>query len=249
MTSRIVNNYRLYCNTENKFVTVWSPNKPTVCPNNIQDQIDTTSITIIDSINSNAVNIIQYSDGIQGLYRVQSRSMFIPARQTISEDVSYKIPISILSMSFTTTRQNTGDLINCYVSPNTTIGGITSNINNGDTVIHVSPTVVTNIKRGYQVTITDGITILNMGECISINSNNNTIICDVQANGNINAGAHLQITVHNIKDFMVGPPASTVFNNKTLQTTLVPANTVMRVVYQNNSNIDTTFFRCLEYLY
>ena len=249
MTSRTINNYRFFCNTENKFVTAWAENKPTVCPNNKQDLIDLSSITIIDSVNSNSVNIIQYTEGIQGLYRVQSKSLFIPARQTISEDVTYDIPISILSMSFTTTKQNTGDMIDCYVAPNTTIGFITNNISNGDSVIHVSPTVITNIKRGYIVTITNGTIILNMGECISINTTTNTIKCNVQSNSNINTGALLQITVHTVKNFIVGPPSSISFNSKTLESTLVPANTIMRVVYQNNSNIDTTFYRVLEFLY
>lgn len=249
MTSRTVNNYRLFCNTENKFVTVWGEIKPTFCPNNKQDLIDLSSITIIDSVNSNSVNIIQHTDGIQGLYRVESKSLFIPSRQTVSEDVTYDIPISILSMTFTTTKQNTGDMINCYIAPNTTIGFITNNISNGDTIIHVSPTVITNIKRGYVVTITNGTIILNMGECISINTVNNTIKCNIQSNSNINAGAFLQITVHNVKNFLVGPPSSISFNSKTLESTLIPANTIMRIVYQNNSNIDTMFYRMLEFYY
>lgn len=249
MSLGTVNNYRFFCNTENTYVTMWNTDTPTKCPNNNQDHIDLNSITITDSINSNSINIIQYTDSIQGLYRVTSRSMFIPSRQTVSEDFSFDIPISILSMSFTTTKQNTGDIINCYVSPNTTIGVITQNISNGDKVIHVSPTVIKNIKRGYMVNLTNGSNILNMGECISINPNNNTIKCDTEANSNINAGAYLQITIHNIKDFIVGPPSAITFNNKTLQSTYIPANTILRLVYQNNSNIDTTFYRLLEYLY
>ena len=176
MASRTISNYRLFCNTENKFVNTWNETKPLFCPNNKQDHIDTSSITIIDSVSSNSVNIIQYTDGIQGLYRAESKTLFIPARQTISQDVIYDIPISILSMGFTTTKQNTGDVIECYVSPNTTIGYVTNNISTGDNIINVSSTVISNIKRGYIVIITNGTAILNMGECISINTSNNTIL-------------------------------------------------------------------------
>lgn len=249
MSTRTISNYRLFCNTENKFVTVWSENKPIVCPNNIQDQVDINSISIVDSVSSNSVNIIQYSSGIQGLYRAQSKSLFIPARQTVSEDIVFDIPISMISMNFTTTKQNTGDLINCYISPNTKIGVITSNINNGDKTINVSTSVIKYIKRGYIVTITNGTTILNMGECININSVTNTIICNIPSNTSIISGSLVEMTVHNIKDFLIGPPSSITFNNKTLETTLIPANTIMRFIYQNNSNIDTIFFKYIEYLY
>ena len=249
MTSRSINNYRIFCNTESLFVNVWSTDIPSVCPNNIQHQIDTNSISVVDTISSNAVNIIQYKDGIQGLYRVLSRSMFIPARQTISEDTSYDIPVSILSINFITTTENSGDIVNCYVAPNTIIGKITKDINNGDKVINVSPTVITNVKRGYIINITNGSKIINMGECTDINPVTNTITCNSRANDNINLGSIVQITIHNIKDFILGPPSSITFNNKTLQTTLIAKNTILRMIYQNNSDIDTTFYTFIEFLY
>lgn len=63
----IVNQYRLFCITENVNVTCWrseADGAPTVCPNNNTHTINTESICIIDSVKSNDVNIASTSSGV-----------------------------------------------------------------------------------------------------------------------------------------------------------------------------------------
>jgi hypothetical protein len=247
--SRTINNYRLFCNTENTYVTVWNTDTPSVCPHNNQDHIDTNSITIIDSINSTSVNISQTNGDVNDNYRTESRRIFIPAGQTITTDISYPYNISVLTINWTTTNDNTGDLLNCYVAPNTVIGVITQKVNQGDTILYVSPTVIKNLQKGYQVNLTNGQQTIDLGECILIDTVTNTIKVTLPVNNSMNVGSYVRITVHNVKNWIFGPADQVRLANKHLQTSYLPAGTVVRIVYQNNTNIDKMFFNFIEFLY
>jgi hypothetical protein len=246
--SRTINNYRFFCNTENAFVTIWNTDTPTVCPNNKQDHIDLNSITIIDTINSTSVNITQSNGDVNDNYRTESRRIFIPANQTITNDISYPINISVLTINWTNTSENTGDILKCYIAPNTTIGAITQKVNTGDTTIHVSSNVFKYLQKGYIVNLTNGTQSINLGQCISVDPSLNTIVCNIPANISMNAGSYLQMTIQNV-DWIFGPPDQIRLANKHLQTSHLPANTKVRIVYQNNSDVDKYFWNFIEYLY
>ena len=247
--SRTINNYRLFCNTENTYVTVWNTDTPSVCPHNNQDHIDTNSITIIDSINSTSVNITQTNGNVNDNYRTESRRIFIPAGQTITTDLSYPYNISILTINWTTTNDNTGDLLNCYFDPNTVIGVITQKVNQGDTILHVSPTVINNLQKGYQVNLTNGQQTIDLGECILFDTVTNTIKVTLPVNNSMNVGSYVRMTLHNVKNWIFGPADQVRLANKHLQTSHFPAGTVIRIVYQNNTNVDKYFFNFIEYIY
>lgn len=57
----IVYRWRLFCNTENDWVYLWSENTPTTCPNNTGDVINTSSIQLVDQVQVNDVNIVNMS--------------------------------------------------------------------------------------------------------------------------------------------------------------------------------------------
>ena len=53
----VVNQYRLYCNTEATYVYGYNTSTPTVCPNNNTHSIDTTTITIVQTISDSSVSV------------------------------------------------------------------------------------------------------------------------------------------------------------------------------------------------
>lgn len=59
--NKIVNQYRYYCITESNFVYKWDTNIPTTCPNNATHTIDTDSMTIVDTVKSNQVEVTDLS--------------------------------------------------------------------------------------------------------------------------------------------------------------------------------------------
>lgn len=56
--SRTVNRYRYYCTTESNYVYKWDEVAPTTCVNNTAHTIDTSSITIIDKVQQNGVEVV-----------------------------------------------------------------------------------------------------------------------------------------------------------------------------------------------
>ncbi len=246
--NRTINNYRFFCNTENAYVTVWNPDNPTVCPNNKQDHIDQDSITIIDSINSTTVNISQSNGDVNDNYHTESRRIFIPANQTITTDIVYQYNISVLTINWTSTSEHTGDILKCYIAPNTTIGVITQKVNTGDTILHVSPTVFKYLQVGYYINLTNGQQSINLGKCILLDNVTNTIKVSIPANNSIKPGSYLQMTIQNV-DWIFGPADQIRLANKHLQTSHLPAGTKVRIEYQNNSNVDKYFWNFIEFLY
>ena len=53
-----VNYYRYYCQTESNYVYKWDTSVPTTCPNNVGHVIDSNTITIIDSVSTNQVEVV-----------------------------------------------------------------------------------------------------------------------------------------------------------------------------------------------
>jgi uncharacterized protein (DUF1499 family) len=249
MASRTINNYRLLCNTEDKQVYTWDVSPPICCPNNNTHLIDTNSITIVDNINSTAVNIIQNTDNVGDNYRVESFPINVPAGQTVISNYKWPYNISVLTINWTSDITNIGDQLDCYVAPNTVIGAITSNINVGDTVFNVSPTVIKNLQIGYMVTIINGNSNIELGECVSINSVTNQIKCTQIPNAPMPVGSYVAMTIHNVKNVILSLPDQIRLANKHLQTTFLPAGIVVRIIYKNNSNTDKKFVPFVEYLY
>lgn len=240
--------YSIRCSSENKIVYTWSETSPQVCPNNTNHLIDLSSIKIVDTIVQNAVTIIQSNGQMGNNYRVESKKITIPANSTIHQDYIWSYPIGVMTINWYTSPENAGDVINGYVAPNTTIGAITNHITAGDTLIHVSPTVMTYINVGYEVNITNGVTNIIMGEVITIDKVNNTLILSIAATENINAPAYLQMTIRNMKNFILVPGLVNLAS-KNIESSFLPKNTVARFQYTNNGNTEKTFIFFYEISY
>ena len=251
MSSRTLNQYRLFCTTENKYIDTWANTQPNVCPHNNTDIIDTNSIVITDSISSNDVNIVQSIPGFTGeFYRSQGFNLTIPANSIASKVFSWAFNITLLTFNMQFNPVNQNDTVNLFVAPNTNIGSITRNITQGDTIIYVSSSVLTNISLGHIVTVTNGNQKIEMGQCINIDLINNILTCDIPANISIITGAYVQSSRHVVKDFYINS-ANIIYTlaNKTINGMSLPKNTNSTIFYNNTSNVDKTFAFSIEFLY
>lgn len=249
MSNLVVNYYRLFCNTENCLVYTWNTSTPTCCPNNNAHSINTSSVSVINTISQNSVNVIQTNSNTGTNYRCNGESFTIDANSTREILYSWPINLSIMTVNFTTDSSQTNDVINCYVSPNTTIGVLTQNLTTSDTNIHVSDTVIKNISLGYIVTITDGVNTAILNECISIDNVNNIINCELPSSFNFNAGSLVQMTIQTIKNYIIGLPSQIHLATKSIGTSFLPKNTNVKICYTNNSNVTKTFCYYFECFY
>jgi hypothetical protein len=247
--SKTVNYYRIFCITENKYVNEWNTLLPTYCPNNKTDIIDSNSISVIDTITSNNVNVVQSNAGVSGNYLCESYSFVIPPNSKVSNDYSWPINIASMTVNWTQTEIERGNVINCFIAPDTTIGVITSGININDKVINVSSTVIEYLNVGYMVNITDGVNNNVLGRCVNIDKINNRITVETPVNKIMNAGSYVQMMLNNIRDFIIGNPESVHLGTKHLGSSFLPANTKVRVVYENNSRYEVVYTFYLELLF
>jgi hypothetical protein len=249
MSSRTLNQYRIFCITEDKFVTCWSDIKPTICPNNNLDSIDNNSVTIVDTISNNDVNIIQSPAGLTNdTYRMEGFKLSIPANNVGIKDMSWPFNVSILTINLYANIENTGDMICGFAAPNTTIGILTQNVSQGDCLIHVSSSVFGFIKTGHIVTITNGRQKINLEQCIHIDTLNNTITCEIPANAPISQGAYIQFSAQTIKNLEIGNADTISIANKHVSSSSIPKGVICRFIYTNRSNFSKDFSYSVEYL-
>jgi hypothetical protein len=223
---------------------------PTVCPNNNTHVIDSNSITIIEEISSNNVNIIQSEPGFtNGTYRIEGFSITIPANSSAYKDVSWPYNIAVMTMILQPSTENIGDTINAYAGPDTTIGVTTETLGQNVSVINVNSTVLKNIQLGFTVSVVNNSINVNMGQCISIDSVNSRITCDTISSQNIGPGSYIKVSKHIIKNITLVTDNIINMANKNVSSTSFPANTIARLVYKNNSNTAKTFYYNAEYAY
>jgi hypothetical protein len=246
--SKQVHKYRLFCNTEQTYHFVWSDSTPTTCPANNQHEIDNVTISIIDSITTSAVNIVQESVPTGGNYRVEGRKLDISANSTQSEDIVFPYQLSVLTITIHTSEENEDDILNCYIAPNTTVGVLTQAATQGDTTLHVWPTVVANMKVGYRVSIVDSVPI-DLGECIAMDTVNNTITLQSGIPQGFDNGSFVQMTINNVKNFVLKGDTVYELARKTIGSSALAPGLVVRIQYQNLGETPKKFYYSFEYMY
>jgi len=147
--------------------------------------------------------------------------------------------------------ENEGDGVSVIAAPDTVIGALAANANSGDSEIVVSPTVMSNLKIGYSVTITDGVhsETFMCGGLDTVNSvvKLRKIIVNSEPNPSL-AYSYLAATPttimmsipYTMTTSLTDPfviirggrdyPSGTV----AFGTTMIPANTKFRIRYKNN---------------
>lgn len=221
-----INQYRLYCNTEAVNVTTWSSTTPIVCPNNNTHVIDTNSITIINTVSKNIVEIQEETptnNPTQGRFRCNGLESVITTTTTTIKDVSWVYPISAFSIRFNTLQENAGDYIDVYVIPTILLGNTSSIVSSGATVISVTSSCFSACTVGLQIFITDNTNTFFLGAIISSDSTNSTITITNPTDNTYNTNSFITYTqpigintqIVNVNNTTINV-SSSVINNMTI---------------------------------
>ena len=249
MTS--VNKYRMYCQTEDKNVYKWDEYSSTICPNNGAHTIDSSSITIVDSVSKNLVRILEEHVATGGNYFLDMLKMVCPANTTTEKIFTWSYPITVLA-GFTWTSSNyINDLISVEVGSNTVVGVITSNVVETDTVINVSSTVIQNVKRGHYIRLTDGVNASVRILVKSVDNSLNTLTLKDQIGFSFSSASptYVQLTVFVCKDHEFGEPGKYTIGEKTINGSYIPDGVSLKVIYVNNNNVEKTLRISLDTYY
>ena len=243
-TSKAINRYRIYCETEGQYQYVWNDAPPIACPVNTAHAVDPTTIAIVDTVSENSVNVIQQAGTTGGNYGLCSHSFTIPAGAIESYTFSFKTNVSISSVHFTTNTTQTGDLVSCWTAPHTPIGGITSNVSVGDTVISVAQSVVQELVLGCMMTLTDGTNTCEMSRVIGIDSVNMKVTCETASTFAFSAATPttVQMSFPTVTNFEIADPNLISLGENHIGAAFLPANVPIMITYQNKSQTASKYF-------
>jgi len=145
-----------------------------------------------------------------------------------------------------TTADMDGDCMTWEISPNTTIGTVTSNITIGDSIINVSQTVVDNIDAGFKCRIADAtsptVTYEDVGQVLNVDKENSQITIENTASMAWTAasGVIIQMTVSFADEMEIGStPTTFEIGKSTIGASYLPANTPVICSYDNKSLLNT----------
>ena len=252
--SKSLYNYRYYCNTESTFLTTWAEDDIQRCPNNVDHDYNPQSTTIIDELEQNNVKIIEESGDFTtgGHYQATSIVVNATANTTTSVDTVFPIPVGPLSLEWISKENQENDILNVIIAPDTITGAITSNVSSNSSCIFVNDTVMTYADIGYFYKLFDGVNQDNLGRCIAKHTGNNMLEFETSSVNSFSftSPTYIQQSIKVINNFTIGPAGRTTLGESKIGATYVPANTIIRTSYTNNSaNTDKTFIAIIEHLY
>jgi len=245
--------YRVYCIEEGKNVTVWSKTKPTLCPNDHTDRsIDPIRTTVIDTISKQHVIT---DDGLQGNYQVINIEYDIPSGASgdvTIHDRSWPMDLEVWRSYFKPQSQHIGDKVDFITAPDTLIGALTATGISGSTgltVTSITTDLETGIVKGHEITITDTITPTHLGRIIGIDRENYQLIMELPLPQDYPIGSAIILQPYMVKDYTIIDTEKIVLGEKGFKATILPANTIVRLIYTNHDGNAKKIYVHTEYYY
>lgn len=237
MSETYVNLYSVFCIAENKYVDVWGTTKPTLCPNDHADRSINPVLTKINqTISEKKIIVEEPSDGY---FQTETIVIDIPSGTpglVHSHDISWPVDILVWRTRWQTGSDNIGDTFNIIASPDKVVGTITQETTAGTNIIHVDHALTQEAIKGLELVLVNGGTTENLGRIITIDNTNDCLTMEKNAVNTFPTGSIIQLNLfvainmrilHNDQKIRLGDKG---FKGKQL-----PANTVLRINYTNNS--------------
>jgi len=246
-----VSQYRIYCITDQKWEYIWNTTEPATCPTNTTHEVNLNSISKINEISQSSVEIKQETILTGGHTRLVTKTFDVNPGTTGEYEFSFPYGVNISGGFMQTRDSQEKDLISIYVAPNTLIGVLTSNCSVGATSINVSSTVIQNAFVGGFITLSDSTNISTESEIVSIDSVNNILCVDtpIDLSFDYTSPTYIKFSVLFVHKSKVGLGGLKTIGTLTLNTSYIPANTKIKLVYSNNSSeIQSPNFQ-VQYLY
>ena len=231
--------YRIYCNTENTFVTGWGTTPPTTCYNNNEHAVNELSIQVIQTVSSDQVTIKEDKIEIaRNLAIKQIEFKDVPTNSSQHVEFTFELLYSMYSFKFMADDTNKGDEITIAVNPDTTMGLITQDVKIGDTVIYAPAALILFGYPGFYIKLSDGVNTDDIGFIKNIDKVNGTITVSEPAQHNFSlTNTFAKMTYFTMRDIKIGSAGMYTFGEDVVGGSAVPLNTVVRFTYKNNARL------------
>ncbi len=230
--------YQIYCTTEEKYVSGWGTAAPTACYNNTSHSVNTNSVQVIDTINTNEVTINQNNSSIAGKFHIESVNIAnIQPNSTGTVTHVFDVATSLHSFNFALNAAEAGDTFSIAVNPNTPLGLITQDAKANDIVLSVSPYVIGYMFPGFYVTVSDGTNSDTTIKILSRNLVNSTITIKTPLINSYSASnTQIFMSYYCIKDMPIILGTTYSFGGEIINASNVPAGTTALFSFTNNSS-------------
>ncbi len=253
MTEKIVKQWRVLCLEENKMVTVYSPDVPSLCPNDHPDRtIDHTRTTMIAHISTKK---FQIENSTPGNFQHTTVLINVPSGSPgdiYVHDMSWPMDIYIWKTEFLPETKHKQDEISIMVAPNKVIGALTQDANIGDTELNVTSTVFdfSLLSKGVDAKLDDTVNSEEVGRITGIDPVNFKIHIENPLTQTFSAGTQFQINLCMIRNLIISQDIKTVkIGSKGFTSKFIPANTVLRLLYKNNNGQAKDVYFSMEFNY
>ena len=247
--SKEVYKYRIYCNTDHKweYWVLESQVPPTTCPTNTNHTVNAISASLEEIISDKNVHIIKEDTPTQGYACSSTVTFDIPSGTPGAVSIfnkSFLNNMNIIGLEFESTADHEGDIISTHAYPEQIIGQIMSNALIGNSIIEVDDNVLTNIRFGFPVHISDYLSGNKdfLSSCTDIDYEDKTITVDIPPTkdylylglGNpVNPFIHVSLKVY--ENYEIGPPQHHKTGFDQASTSYLAKGALVRVYYTNNS--------------
>lgn len=233
--------YRIYCNTEAQNVYEWAETEPTTCPNNTAHDVNLNSISIMDQQGPSLFTIKEETTPTGGHYRAETRKINADAGPNVTTSMEYSWPfdISVLAIYLLPDATTADDILTVTIGPDMVYGVVPQDITAGSTVIPVSASVMSNIKKGYYVTIDDGTNSDAVGRVIAVNTADSTITVETPTAHAFDSAnlVLVKVSVRPVDNLELVSGLQYSLGMKKIGGSYIPANTIVKVDYVNTPKV------------
>jgi hypothetical protein len=254
MTHIEIKSWKVFCIEENIFIyDIWSPSPPIFCPNNHTDRnLDHSKTRCSNTISNQKMQI---EDATPGNYQVGTIYMEIPSGNIGDITILTKLfpmEIYLWQTDFCASIANKGDSFDIIINPDNIIGILLEDKFIGNKILKVSASVFQfpYLSKGIYISLDDGINYQNVGRILSINKEEFTITVENELEYNFNINTLIKVNIYMIVDYIIDrAEILTTFGNKGIRTSMLPANTPVKIIYKNNTIDAKSICFHLEYNY
>lgn len=239
-------------NTEGNTCDIW-----------MKAAISTPEETTLDALVAAHDGIPDASDAVQkvklveelietdGSYTPYAFYISTSLAEVVTKTVSFPFAINIMSGEYEIVAANKDDFVSLIIGEDTVIGQITGNVVADDDVITVDDDVLAKVAKGYCIKLADGTNTDTLDRIISVDKVAKTIKMETGAVNafNVSTPTDVQMTVKLLDNIRLGHPGRVPFGEDKIGGSYVPANTVIKALYDSKAAAAKTFYPLFKYLY
>ena len=165
-------------------------------------------------------------------------------------DISWPYNTTILEGWFVPQAYNVNDCVSSVIAPNTITGTLLAPLVTGNNMVEVSHTVIDNAAIGFNLEITDGANLDDMGEIIEIS--NNLLTMEKTATNTYSplTPTYVRQTVKLVDELCITHDGGRIgFAQKKQRGKGLPKNIPLRIEYNNITGNVKDFSLNIEYIY